>query len=245
MDMATDFGFLPSRQTDAFFISYSTTDASRIAPIVRDMNSRGVPLWYDYGLEYGREWEKQITEHIAACRGVILFMTKQLLQKKGLSYVRMEYDIARKDYDKTVYVALLDDIGSRDVIPEHKMWWREISYLHCITNATAQTIMTAIGYTVADAPSSHDSMTAEEYNRKGDDYYYGRNGVTKDYAQAVRYYRLAADQGSAKAQCNLGFCYANGQGVPQNREEAIRLYRLSAAQGNETAKYNLRRLGVE
>ncbi len=172
-------------------------------------------------------------------------MTKQLLQKKGLSYVRMEYDIARKDYDKTVYVALLDDIGSRDVIPEHKMWWREISYLHCITNPTAQTIMTAIGYTAADTPSSHDSMTAKEYNRKGDDYYYGRNGVPQDYAQAVRYYRLAADQGSAKAQCNLGFCYANGQGVPQNREEAIRLYRLSAAQGNETAKYNLRRLGVE
>ena len=172
-------------------------------------------------------------------------MTKQLLQKKGLSYVRMEYDIARKDYDKTVYVALLDDIGSRDVIPEHKMWWREISYLHCITNPTAQTITTAIGYTAADTPSSHDSMTAKEYNRKGDDYYYGRNGVPQDYAQAVRYYRLAADQGSAKAQCNLGFCYANGQGVPQNREEAIRLYRLSAAQGNETAKYNLRRLGVE
>ena len=166
-------------------------------------------------------------------------MTKQLLQKKGLSYVRMEYDIARKDYDKTVYVALLDDIGSRDVIPEHKMWWREISYLHCITNATAQTIMTAIGYTAADTPSSHAEKTAEEYNRKGDDYYYGRNGVPQDYAQAVIYFRLAADQGYAEAQNNLGICYYNGWGVPQDYAQAVRYYRLAADQGSAKAQCNL------
>ena len=34
-------------------------------------------------------------------------------------------------------------------------------------------------------------------------------------AEAVRWYRLAADQGYAAAQGNLGLMYGNGTGVPQ------------------------------
>ena len=39
---------------------------------------------------------------------------------------------------------------------------------------------------------------------------------------SVRWYRLAADQGHAKAQVNLGFAYTEGQGVPQDDQEAVR-----------------------
>ena len=34
--------------------------------------------------------------------------------------------------------------------------------------------------------------------------YYNGTGVAKDQAEAVKYYRLAADQGHAQAQFNLG-----------------------------------------
>jgi len=40
-----------------------------------------------------------------------------------------------------------------------------------------------------------------------------------------------ADQGILEAQCDLGFCYANGQGVPQDYAEALKLYRKAAEQG--------------
>ena len=33
-------------------------------------------------------------------------------------------------------------------------------------------------------------------------------GVPQDYAEAVKWYRMAADQGNADAQSNLGFMYA-------------------------------------
>ena len=36
-------------------------------------------------------------------------------------------------------------------------------------------------------------------------------GVPQDYAEAVRWYRLAADQGYASAQYNLGVMYNNGK----------------------------------
>jgi TPR repeat protein len=49
----------------------------------------------------------------------------------------------------------------------------------------------------------------------------------------VRYYRLAAEQGYANAQCNLGMCFAIGKGVSQDEAEAeaVRYYRLAAEQG--------------
>jgi TPR repeat protein len=40
--------------------------------------------------------------------------------------------------------------------------------------------------------------------------------VPQDYAEAVKWYRKAADQGNAVAQYDLGVMYDKGQGVPQN-----------------------------
>ena len=60
-------------------------------------------------------------------------------------------------------------------------------------------------------------------------------GVPQDYAEAVRWYRLAADQGVARAQTNLGVMYDNGDGVPQDDAEAVRLWRLAADQGHASA----------
>ncbi len=54
-------------------------------------------------------------------------------------------------------------------------------------------------------------------------------------AEAVKWYRLAAEQGHATAQSKLGFMYYDGQGVPQDYGEAIRWYRLAAAPGDTPA----------
>ena len=64
-------------------------------------------------------------------------------------------------------------------------------------------------------------------------------GITKDYKEAVKWYRLSANQGYALAQYNLGSMYYNGQGVKKNNAEAARWYRLAAVQGYASAQYNL------
>ena len=61
----------------------------------------------------------------------------------------------------------------------------------------------------------------------------------KDYATAVSLYRLAATQGDAEAQYNLGLMYDKGQGVVQDHKEAVKWYRLAAAQGDAKAQNNL------
>ncbi|MGH9549163.1 MAG: hypothetical protein ACRD3W_07310, partial [Terriglobales bacterium] len=57
-----------------------------------------------------------------------------------------------------------------------------------------------------------------------------------DYAQAIKLFRLAAAQGNALAQYNLGVIYDKGEGMPQDYQEAMKWYRLAAAQGDGRAQ---------
>ena len=67
------------------------------------------------------------------------------------------------------------------------------------------------------------------------DMYANGEGVPKDAAEAVRWYRLAAEQGNAIAQSNLGFRYANGEGVPEDDVTAYAWLNIAAAQGQSRA----------
>jgi TPR repeat protein len=58
----------------------------------------------------------------------------------------------------------------------------------------------------------------------------------KNYAEAMRWYRVAAGQGNALAQVGIGNLYGMALGVPQDYAEALRWYRLAAAQGNAEAQ---------
>ena len=80
---------------------------------------------------------------------------------------------------------------------------------------------------------------SKSFYDKGDDFYYGRNGCRKDYEESVKWYRKAAEQGHAPAQCKLGFVYEIGQGVDKDYNEAIKWYHKAAGQGLAVAQYNL------
>lgn len=61
--------------------------------------------------------------------------------------------------------------------------------------------------------------------------YYKGQGVTQNYAEALKWYKLSANQGFARAQLSLGVMYTLGLGVPLNNEEALKWYNLAANQG--------------
>ena len=63
--------------------------------------------------------------------------------------------------------------------------------------------------------------------------------VPQDYADAVKWYRSAAEQGCAEAQFNLGNCYEFGKGVTNDDTEAAKWYRKAAEQNNAQAQYYL------
>ena len=72
----------------------------------------------------------------------------------------------------------------------------------------------------------------------------GALGRCRIAGEVARWFRLAAVQGHADAQFNLGHMFENGQGVTQDRAEAARWYRMAAAQGHAVAAEAVRRFGA-
>ena len=64
-------------------------------------------------------------------------------------------------------------------------------------------------------------------------YEHGRYALPMDTHEALRLYRLSAEQGNGTGQAFLGSCHEHGRcGLPKNFTEAERLYHLSTEQGN-------------
>lgn len=78
----------------------------------------------------------------------------------------------------------------------------------------------------------------ESWYQTGDRYYFGR-GVPKDYTEAIKWYRKAADHGHAMAQNSVGVCYERALGISQDYKEAAKWYRKAAEQGDAYAQNNL------
>ena len=86
--------------------------------------------------------------------------------------------------------------------------------------------------------SPNVSPLLESWYQRGNASYFGKNGFPQDYVEAAKWFRMAAEQGHATAQNQLGYCYECGVGVSQDYQEAVKWYRKSADQGDEAAQYN-------
>lgn len=64
-------------------------------------------------------------------------------------------------------------------------------------------------------------------------------GIEKDFEEAVKWYRKAAEQGFDIAQDSLGNCYYLGHGVDEDYVKAVKWYRKAAEQGLCTAQDSL------
>jgi TPR repeat protein len=94
------------------------------------------------------------------------------------------------------------------------------------------------------APAAPDPKVLAAAAAKGDgDYqfalghrYETGQGAVQDYAEAARWYRLAARQDHAEAAARLGYLYHHGLGVAQDYAEAAQWYRRAADKGEATAQ---------
>jgi TPR repeat protein len=63
--------------------------------------------------------------------------------------------------------------------------------------------------------------------------------VKQDYAEAVRWFEKAANQGHVVAQATLGAYYWAGRGVPEDLTKAYFWSVLARAGGDEASKYRV------
>ena len=68
------------------------------------------------------------------------------------------------------------------------------------------------------------------------------HGVAQDYAEAMRWFRKAANGGCATAMSNIGMLYKNGQSVPKDARLAGEWFEKAIAAGYEPAQDYLKNL---
>jgi TPR repeat protein len=89
--------------------------------------------------------------------------------------------------------------------------------------------------TIADLKIRAEQGDARAQNYLGICYARGE-GVSKNAAEAVKWWRKAAEQGDASVQYHLGTCYELGEGVPKDVLEAVKWVRKAAEQGHAEAQ---------
>ncbi len=79
---------------------------------------------------------------------------------------------------------------------------------------------------------------AQQFYGTGMDYFEGKV-TAKNYAEAAKWFKRAADLGHSPAQYYLGFLYSNANGLPLDFTAALRWYTMAAEQKNGAAMYQL------
>ncbi len=109
---------------------------------------------------------------------------------------------------------------------------------------TSPTARSTVSSTVPQTPelialkAQAEKGDARAQNNLGKAYEKGK-GTTRDYVEAIKWYRSATEQDYADAQYNLGFMHYRGDGVKKDYSEAARWFRKAAEQGCDVAQFML------
>ena len=80
------------------FVSYSHKDSAQVFEILQVLQSQGLRIWYDKGIEWGSEWPDDIAEHISNCQCVMVFHSQNSKKSRNCTHeiyfaVKNEKDI--------------------------------------------------------------------------------------------------------------------------------------------------------
>lgn len=114
---------------------------------------------------------------------------------------------------------------------EAKKWYKKAEAQDCKSGGLEVTSHRAV---LAVGKILGKYADAEKDFKKGKEYYDNKN-----YTEAVKLFRKAADSDHGSAPLYLGFCYEKGYGVTQNYTEAVKWYRKAAENKNAAAQCNL------
>lgn len=235
------------------FISYSRKDLEVVKTIKEEIEREtSAHCWMDLeGIESGApHFIHSIIEGINMC-DIFLFMRSEQSQysqyalselhyaeKGGKKYVIVHIDKSPMSEEFKFLYDLADTIDWDNLSQREKLMHDIRKWIGSIAVGVKEIeIVPTYSQNIFQLPQYDSEL--ETWNRNGDDYFYGRDGKTKSFVEAVKWYRKAAEQGHAEAQFNLGYCYYLGIGLIQDEAKGLRWYRKAAEQKYTIAQYKL------
>lgn len=251
------------------FISYAHRDKELVFPLIRQLQDRGMRVWYDGGIDGGNNWDEEIGGHLLDCACVICFITETFVTRENC----LDEMVSAREENKGPVIVYLDQA----MLP------RELRYkfirLHTLNRKDFDSDASLIDKICSTEKLQPCRETAasmvehkkpdrwaeelydqgcyyeefEEYDRAmacfrkaADQGHLGAMTRIGSYfaqeeneEEAVKWYRKAAELGDAVAQRNLGDCYDEGFGVQQDFSEALYWYRKAAKQGDGSAMLSI------
>ena len=214
------------------FISYAHKDKELVLPIIQGLQDRGFRVWYDQGIEVGREWPEYIAQCVKKSDCVLAFVSSNFDLSNNC---RREINYAI-DKRKTIMVIYLEDKEKLSEGMQMQLGVLHAMYLNRYSDHMGL-VEDLIGEKLLKSccdPAKFLDQDARKIFEQAESQY-DRN----HYGMAVKQYYRAAMLGYAPAQYKLGHCYDRGKGVPMAKEEAVRWYRMAAEQGDTDALYAL------
>jgi len=121
----------------------------------------------------------------------------------------------------------------------HPLSWLVLFFLVSPVTHHASEPSDPVQKLLADVRSQAETGDAKSEFKLGRAFYFGRLGVTQDYAAALKWFRKAAEQNHAPAQYALSVCCEKGQGVAKDAAEAVKWLSKAVEQNYAPAEYAL------
>ncbi len=150
-----------------------------------------------------------------------------ILHNIGITYYEFnDYENAIKYFQQSLTISkkLLGE-EHEDTKITQKYLCRSLAYYHAKINNEKE--------------EANQSLSPEEQFNIGNDFFYGWNNRKVDKAEAVKWYKKAAEAGYSVAQNRLGYCYSKGIAVDKNYDKALHWYQKAADNGEINALVNI------
>ena len=131
-------GILPEPDADDgyYFVSYSHRDFKSVLVDIIELQSRGIKIWYDRGLETGVSWLEDVCRKIDSyyCKGVMIYASDNLLQSEACQKELNQAIQSRKSclVVKLNDVELTDDLVSFPAIDYNTDYEEQIALINLL-----------------------------------------------------------------------------------------------------------------
>lgn len=202
------------------FISYSRKDTEVANKICAALQKNGITFFIDrQGIGGGMEFPTELAQAILDSQ-LFLFLASRNSYLSKFTINEIYFAFNKKERNKLLPYVIDDStlpVGLEFAFASVN--WRTIQE-HPIDTILVNDLLRLLGRNTGSGQiivNSQDDGPAspEEQFQLGEDYHYGYNGKIKDYAEAAKWYRKAAEQGDADAQWALGLCMNMDMACPK------------------------------
>ena len=213
------------------FISYSRKDSQIVNKFVSKIEQASYKVWIDKkSISGGDPFQSKIVDAIDNS-AILLFFSS--VESNKSQRVIDEICYAQSSNKTIIPIKLDDTMYNREFILRLNRI-NSIQYDAEQPSTSFEELITSIEDNIGRPRISVPPKSAEELFELWESFF-----NNQDYENAVKYCKLAAEQGDARAQYRLGTCYYNGLGIKQDGKEGVKWYKKAAEQGHAGAQCHL------